>query len=158
MDIGALLNNIAALEHKKMEKAQIDFQIHCAPHTRFFTNEETLKIVLINLINNGLEALMEMEESLSPHGRKLTCTVTIVDSVLTIQVADNGPGIPEKNQESIFNPFFTTKDTGTGLGLYLVSSELEKLGGSIQVESRIREGTVFTVSLPEKQEGILSYE
>ena len=158
VDIGALLNNIAALEHKKMEKAQIDFQIHCAPHTRFFTNEETLKIVLINLINNGLEALMEMEESLSPHGRKLTCTVTIVDSVLTIQVADNGPGIPEKNQESIFNPFFTTKDTGTGLGLYLVSSELEKLGGSIQVESRIREGTVFTVSLPEKQEGNSNHE
>ena len=158
VDIGALLNNIAALEHKKMEKAQIDFQIHCAPHTRFFTNEETLKIVLINLINNGLEALMEMEESLSPHGRKLTCTVTIVDSVLTIQVADNGPGIPEKNQESIFNPFFTTKDTGTGLGLYLVSSELEKLGGSIQVESRMGEGTVFTVNLPEKQEGILSHE
>ena len=99
-----------------------------------------------------------MEESLSPHGRKLTCTVTIVDSVLTIQVADNGPGIPEKNQESIFNPFFTTKDSGTGLGLYLVSSELEKLGGSIQVESRMGEGTVFTVSLPEKQEGNSNHE
>ena len=70
--------------------------------------------------------------------------------MLEIRCNDNGCGIKEEDMGNLFNPFFTTKDPGkgTGLGLYIVYSEVENLGGTIEVESKEGEGACFTVKLP----------
>ena len=65
--------------------------------------------------------------------------------------SDNGPGMDENQLERVFDPFFTTKDPGTGLGLYIVSTEVEKVGGQISVKSTPSEGTTFTVLLPDEK-------
>jgi two-component system, NtrC family, sensor kinase len=67
-----------------------------------------------------------------------------------VQVTDNGPGIPEEIRKRVFDPFFTTKQTGkgTGLGLWISYSIIEKMGGSISLSSRVGEGTSFTVRIP----------
>lgn len=68
---------------------------------------------------------------------------------LNIEVRDNGPGIPEKHLHEIFEPFFSTKPTtGTGLGLGVVKRLVQLYGGRVEVESKVGEGTRFSVTLP----------
>lgn len=69
---------------------------------------------------------------------------------MKVLLRDNGGGIPKAVQEQVFNAFFTTKEKGTGLGLYLVQNEVKKIGGDVQLQSRSGEGTTFTIRLPEK--------
>jgi signal transduction histidine kinase len=70
-----------------------------------------------------------------------------------VTIKDTGVGIPEKNLSRIFEPFFTTKDVGkgTGLGMHVAYSIIEKHHGTIHVESKVGEGTTFTISLPMEQ-------
>ena len=90
-------------------------------------------MVLFNLINNALEAL---EKYQTEKEKEIRVSLESDESILEIRVSDNGAGIREENLENIFNPFFSTKENGTGLGLYIVSSELEKVSGTISVMSR----------------------
>jgi signal transduction histidine kinase len=64
------------------------------------------------------------------------------------EVSDRGPGISPAVRKQLFNPFFTTKDGGTGLGLPLSVRIVEEHGGAIEVQSRVGEGTTFRVLLP----------
>ena len=65
-----------------------------------------------------------------------------------LTVADNGCGMSEETASRIFEPYFTTKTTGTGLGLTMVYKIVKEFSGDIQVKSLLGEGTVFTISLP----------
>lgn len=73
---------------------------------------------------------------------------------VSVEVKDNGAGIPPENIEKIFSPFFTTKKTGTGLGLSTVASIVKRHGGQIGVQSEVGVGTTFTVFLPPASEEI----
>ncbi|MFP4658536.1 MAG: ATP-binding protein, partial [Desulfonatronovibrionaceae bacterium] len=61
---------------------------------------------------------------------------------------DSGPGIEPEIQEKIFNPFFSTKEKGSGLGLAMTKKTLEDLGGAVELKSKKGEGTTVTISLP----------
>jgi two-component system NtrC family sensor kinase len=76
------------------------------------------------------------------------------DQVLAL-VSDTGSGIPEANLPRIFDPFFTTKPVGkgTGLGLSIIYGIINKLGGTISVDSAVGKGTTFTISLPAGKAG-----
>jgi signal transduction histidine kinase len=72
-------------------------------------------------------------------------------SYITVNIIDNGPGIPEKEQRKIFDPFFTTKSAegkGTGLGLWVSHNIMEKMGGNITFSSREGNGCTFFVTIP----------
>jgi len=93
--------------------------------------------VLSNLINNAVQAL---------DGQGEIDVETESDSkFLTIMVKDSGPGIPDENLDKIFEPMFTTKTTGTGLGLVICKSIIEQHGGTISVSNK---PTAFTITLP----------
>ncbi|MCF6159034.1 MAG: HAMP domain-containing histidine kinase [wastewater metagenome] len=72
------------------------------------------------------------------------------NSAAQIELTDTGCGIPEENITEIFNPFFTTKESGkgTGLGLSICRKIIQEHGGTIQVTSRVENGTSFTIKLP----------
>jgi len=70
---------------------------------------------------------------------------------VTVSITDTGEGIPEENLEKIFEPLFTTKAKGIGLGLALVKTLAEANGGSIEVESEVGKGSIFTVKLPARE-------
>ena len=72
------------------------------------------------------------------------------DGEIHVAVSDNGPGIPEELQRKVFDPFFTTKQSGkgTGLGLWISYSIIEKMGGTITLNSKPGAGTTFTVKIP----------
>ena len=101
-----------------------------------------LNQVLVNLVVNSIQAMNS--------GGTLTVKTNVRDDMVTLTVSDTGRGMSEKVKNQIFLPFFTTKEVGqgTGLGLAVVHGIVTSHGGTIQVDSREKEGTVFTVSFP----------
>jgi len=100
---------------------------------------------MLNLVKNASDAI---EKS----GDSGIITISLNDCFpwIELKVADNGPGIEKKYLDSIFNPLFTTKDDGTGIGLANVHATIDSHGGTISVNSRFGEGTEFTIMLPNK--------
>ena len=96
--------------------------------------------VILNLLTNAAQA--------SAAGGSVTVKTQRADGGVWISVIDRGSGIERKNLENIFNPFFTTKADGVGLGLAVVSKIVEEHGGEIRVDSTLGEGTVFLIRLP----------
>jgi two-component system sensor histidine kinase HydH len=101
---------------------------------------ELMERVILNLIANAAQA--------SPPGGAVTVKTRLAENMAEIAVIDRGSGIDPKNMESIFNPFFTTKPEGVGLGLAICSKIVDEHGGQITVESTPGEGSVFHVFLP----------
>jgi two-component system NtrC family sensor kinase len=106
-------------------------------------SETEVQQVFLNLINNAIDA---MEKD----GGNLFIRTRLKDGFAQVDVVDTGPGIPQSNLGRIFDPFFTTKPVGkgTGLGLSICYGIVKKMGGDIQVESRMGSGTEFRVTLP----------
>ena len=105
-------------------------------------DKEQLPTALLNLMVNAVEAMREGEG-------KLEITLERSDNTQILKLADNGKGIAPEHQKLLFEPFFTGKKTGTGLGLTAVQNIINSHGGHIDVESTLGEGTTFIVSIPE---------
>jgi len=102
-----------------------------------YCDEKQFAIVFNNLILNGVQAIV--------HTGTIEITVEENNDGIIIQIIDSGEGIPKENLDSLFEPLFTTKQQGTGLGLASVKSIVEAHGGIISVSSP---PTVFTITLP----------
>lgn len=103
-------------------------------------NAENLKQCLVNTIKNALEAM--------PTGGKLSLNASRVDNLVRINVTDSGEGIKPEMQEQIFNPFFSTKNSGSGLGLAMTRKMIEEMGGKVCLESYPGRGTTISLFIP----------
>ena len=103
-------------------------------------DKEHMGRVVLNLITNAVDAM--------PNGGNLTISTEINKDILLIKVQDSGKGIPEKDVIKIFDPFFSTKPQGVGLGLTTCYGIVVSHGGTIEVESKWRKGSTFSISLP----------
>ena len=106
-----------------------DISLHC--------DSRKIEGVISNLLNNAVQALDGQGE--------IDVTMSADSEFVTIQVRDSGSGIADENLEKIFEPMFTTKKTGTGLGLVICKSIIEQHGGTISVSNK---PTTFTIKLP----------
>jgi two-component system C4-dicarboxylate transport sensor histidine kinase DctB len=112
---------------------------------------EKLRRVVVNLVGNALDAL---EESATPDPViEVETGENLARTEVWMRVRDNGPGIPPEIQEKIFRPFFTSKETGTGLGLPLTRKVIEAHNGEIELTSVPGEGAEFVVTLPKGSPG-----
>ena len=116
-------------------------------------DREQMKQVLLNLILNALQAMpgggkLRIEAALAPFGEGEK-----TGQAVEIRVQDTGGGIPAEIQGRIFEPFFSTKEEGIGLGLSVAQRIVEEHQGKIRVESREGEGTVFSIVLPLREYG-----
>jgi signal transduction histidine kinase len=107
-------------------------------------DQEQMKMALANLIENSIEA---MQDKL----KILKITSRISDGRMEIQVLDTGKGIPKDKIKNIFDPFFTSKTRGPGVGLTFTLKIIQKHRGTISAESEPGKGTTFTISLPLKR-------
>lgn len=107
-----------------------------------------LQQVFLNILNNARQAME------GRNGSSVRIATRAAGDRLEVVFADNGPGISEENMSKIFNPFFTTKPIGkgTGLGLSLSYGIIQEHGGDIRVQSKLGEGTTFTISFPVSME------
>jgi len=100
--------------------------------------------VLLNLVRNALDAL----EDKPAEERHLAIFSLVRGAEAIVGVADNGPGIPEERMAHLFDPFYTTKETGMGMGLAISQTIIDDHGGEIRAESEPGRGSVFHVHLP----------
>jgi signal transduction histidine kinase len=100
----------------------------------------TLRRAVLNVVQNALEAM--------PQGGSLTVECLRTTTAVELRVSDSGVGIPAERVTRIFEPLYTTKPGGTGMGLYIVQQTLTAHGGSITVESVEGQGSTFTLILP----------
>lgn len=116
----------------KTELAQNPLPLFCA--------KDHLKQLILNLAKNGIQA--------SQAGDKVTITANRDKNFIFIRITDTGSGIPEEVRETLFEPFVTTKDEGTGLGLIVCKQITEMYHGTIEVDSTPNQGTTFLLSFP----------
>lgn len=150
MDPAMILDEMLELYSRKLQAKKIHVSRRYRDTTQISGYSGELRQLLANLLVNAVDAM--------PEGGRLQVRVAACHQWreqkegIRITVADNGSGIPRESQERIFEPFYTTKkDTGTGLGLWVSRSIVEKHGGTIRVRSRAegaKTGTVFSVFLP----------
>jgi two-component system, NtrC family, sensor histidine kinase HydH len=144
-DLHAMLDHAIELFDREKTGASITVFKNYSPDVPPIRVEaELMEHVIMNLLSNAAQA--------SPPGAVVTVKTRLADTaegrMAEIAVIDRGSGIDPKHLESIFNPFFTTKAEGVGLGLAIVSKIVDEHGGQITVESTLGEGSVFRVYLP----------
>lgn len=140
--IKTLLKNIEMLMEEEMEKKNIVFSISLTPENiEISLDEQLIEQVLINLLKNAIHAVegrpsptIEVKAFFNKRGR------------VTVQVIDNGVGILKEVIDKIFIPFFTTKPTGSGIGLSLSKQIIRLHNGSITASSEPEIGTTFTIT------------
>lgn len=108
---------------------------------RVMADPDQLKQVFVNLISNAVQAMGQGGGSIEVRGYA-------DEGFLSVAVSDSGPGIPPLDLKKVFDPFYSTRDEGTGLGLTIVHRILDEHDGHIEVASTLGTGTTFTVSLP----------
>jgi two-component system sensor histidine kinase HydH len=113
---------------------------------RFEGDSEQLRRVVINLVGNAIDALEEARIA-QPEVR-VSMGENLAGTEVWIRVADNGLGIDEDARDQIFDPFYTSREEGTGLGLALCRKIVDNHGGSIEVETAAGEGTKFVLTFP----------
>ena len=123
---------------RELPKMKVTRDLHSVPPVR--GNPADLRRVFANLIINSLQAM--------PEGGEITVRCREANGRVEASVADNGPGIPLTLQRKIFLPYFTTKPSGTGLGLSGAQRIVQAAGGDITFSSEPGQGTTFTMTLP----------
>jgi len=143
VDVNQTINQTVDILENFARANTIDIQTDLMESLPIIAGDQAqLQQVILNLISNAIDAI----------GKDGTVSVKsrADDSEIRIVIADTGPGIPENMQKKIFDPFFTTKSSGkgTGLGLWISYTIIEKLGGSLSLRSQAGQGAEFTVTLP----------
>ena len=127
----------------QLNKQHILFQIiQNGKCPKIIADPDQLKQVFINMMTNAIHAI-------GKDGKLIVTIESCSDDRVKIAFEDTGCGIPSERLKDIFNPFMTTKEDGTGLGLSMAQRIVEEHGGSIEVQSLLNEGSTFTVYIPE---------
>jgi signal transduction histidine kinase len=145
---GTLLREVQGLMSPGLEGRAVHLLVDTGPELLIRADSGHLKQVIINLVRNAAEAIegagtvtLRSRAARAPLGGGET------DAVI-LEVADNGKGIPPEVEKRLFDPFFSTKETGTGLGLPIAARIVEKHGGMLQYQTQPGRGTTFGVVLP----------
>lgn len=151
-DPSALLDSFTDFIQAELKEKHISLKteyIEKAPH--IMLDPKLFRQVLNNLVQNSIAAM--------PTGGMLWLNTAVKGERFVLSIADTGTGMDEQTVARIFEPYFTTKAQGTGLGLTMVYKIIKEFGGDISVKSFPGEGTVFTLSfpIPQKEKRLLEY-
>jgi signal transduction histidine kinase len=141
--LGDLLADLNALYAKDVQDKRLVLS-NPDPNVTFTADPSQLRQALVNLLQNGLEAV-------NGNGQ-VTITANAEPDNIQISVSDNGPGLSPEQTKRLFSPGFTTKQTGSGLGLVMVERIVSDHQGTISVQSTPGQGTTFTLRLPRIRE------
>jgi C4-dicarboxylate-specific signal transduction histidine kinase len=146
VDLNQVATSVVQMIRNEAMLRGMTIELGLSPSAVVVTGDHVaLQQVVLNLASNGLDAMMNTAAE-----RRLTLRTTIEPdaSVGTIWVEDSGPGVSADVREKLFQPFFTTKSTGLGMGLSICQSIVESLGGQIKLADASGKGAAFSVELP----------
>ncbi|QRG67234.1 PAS domain-containing sensor histidine kinase [Brevibacillus choshinensis] len=141
LSLVGLLQNVLALLSSEANLKNIRFQTSFGKCPLIAGEENQLKQVFINIIKNSIEAI-------SGHGEIRVSTRLLPNRHILVRLADNGCGVSEELIAKLGEPFFTTKEKGTGLGLMISSKIIKDHNGSFEITSKKNRGTVVKITLP----------
>ncbi len=143
-DVGAVLQDIDFLLREEAERKGAELALNLPEGSvRVCSQGQHLHQIFMNLILNAVQAV--------PDGGRVQVEVDKMDDQVRVRVLDNGPGLSEELLEKAFDPLFTTKEDGTGLGLPIVLQLIEELGGEFNLGNRLDGGAVAEVRLPRRE-------
>jgi len=140
IDLSAFVDEAARLLAPKAMAKHVQVRTVIEPELHVFGNRGSAWSIVWNLALNAIEAL--------PPGGSVELRLTGSDDAAVLVIEDDGPGMDPEQRQRAFEPYFTTKESGTGLGLPMVRRAVDQVGGRIELESGAGQGTRFTVALP----------
>ncbi len=151
-----LLEDVRALYAAEYAGKPVDLVIDSVTESEFLADEQQIKQVLINLVQNAAESMDDTGTiTLRARFEHRSLRAKTNDAVV-IEVQDTGPGIPPEVQSRLFDPFFSTKQNGTGLGLSIAARIIAKHSGTIEFQTQRGRGTTFRVVLPACQPALVA--
>lgn len=140
-DVRKILNEVALIIQSEANLHNIVFHLHLPDHpVHVRCSKDHMKQVVLNITKNAIEAMTSSDT--------LTIVVKNNETHAQLQIIDTGKGIPQHIQKHLFHPFFTNKDTGTGLGLVICKRIVEMYNGHIFIDSTENEGTTVHIEIP----------
>lgn len=137
------LRHVVHLFEGEAHAKEIQFSVDCALNETVYFDQDQMTQALLNLLRNALEATSQ--------GGSVSLRVWKDKETLFFAVADTGAGIPTELQTKIFDLYFTTKPSGTGIGFPMAMQIVQQHGGFITIESEEGKGSIFIISLPQKK-------
>lgn len=144
LDLNEICNGVNVLMRKRLQQSNVALELQPAPTLPLTCGDRNqIKQILINLILNATEAM-------EPAGGRICLQTSGAPTAdyACIRVTDQGPGIAAEHMQQLFEPLFTTKTRGLGLGLAISQEIARKHGGYLDVETQVQCGTTFTLYLP----------
>ena len=146
---GILIQNIADFITPEFHDNDIKVKVVVNDNeSRLLIDEKLLRDVMLNLAQNALAAIKTKQDATENYQGEFSIECASADNKFYIVVSDNGCGMKEETVAKIFEPYFTTKANGTGLGMTMVYKIVKEFSGDIQVQSQEGKGTVFTMVFP----------
>ena len=146
LDMNEVIENVISLAGEQLKFDNVSVIKELGPGLpRVSGNAQSLEQVFINVINNARNALVSQRENAA---KEIRISTSCRRKSVIVEISDNGPGIKRDDIERLFEPFFTTRAEGTGLGLSLSYNIVRQHGGVINVKSDYGKGAAFTVELP----------
>ena len=158
-DVNELLEELLRLLRPELEEADIELREDLARDLpRVPLDQRALREALLNIIKNAISAMLETPAG--ERARVLAVSSFAGADAVTIRIGDTGPGIPPDIQGKIFEPYFTTREFGSGLGLTLVYKIVKEHLGEIELDSKPGAGSTFSISIPvpQAEQRLLGYE
>ncbi|OFV89008.1 MAG: hypothetical protein A3J75_01485 [Acidobacteria bacterium RBG_16_68_9] len=143
VNLAAVVDSALTQMRAKLDDAAVTVARHYLGGPTIFGDQEKLRQVFANVVANAIDALDHVAE-----GRRLELFIDNGARNATVRICDNGCGIPAEKIDRIFNPFFTTKENGTGLGMAIAKKIVEAHEGRIDVVSEPGRRTEFVITLP----------
>ncbi len=141
-DINEIISHVISLYKTKTAKHDINLSFRPCENATGYFDDDKIKQTMINLMENAIHAV--------DRGGRISISTRCSHPIITIEIADTGVGISQKDIPRIYNLYFTTKPDGTGIGLAQVYRIVSEHDGKIEVESQLNHGTKFTIHLPRK--------
>lgn len=146
-NINQIVNDILELLRPQITANKIEVQLSLLDEAASgLIDESLMRGALMNLMLNAIEAM--------PNGGTLNIKSESTDGMLRLEITDTGRGIGEEEAKNIFEPFYTTKKQGLGLGMPYAKKIVEQHGGALTLNSRVGEGTTISITLPASQKEI----
>ena len=142
-NLNIIINDVLELVRPQLAANKVELRLSLSQQIYVLVDESSIRGALMNLILNGIEAM--------PQGGFLSITAEQSADTVRLEITDTGRGVGEEEAKKIFEPFYTTKAQGLGLGMPYAKRIIDQHGGTISINSRPGDGTTITIALPAAQ-------
>ncbi|MCR8629668.1 PAS domain S-box protein [Paenibacillus radicis (ex Xue et al. 2023)] len=139
-DLYKIIDDVIQFMEMQAIMNKVEIKYNLIENVTCICNQDQLKQVFINILKNAIEAM--------PNGGNIDILMSCTEESIDIQFIDYGTGIPQEILSRLGEPFFTTKETGTGLGIMVCQKIIEAHKGTMQIESELNKGTKIMIVLP----------